>query len=409
MSFSDSLLLLADAPFSFDLPEHNPKLPQYVLDKTVDSITESFERMHLSSERHLVPCSSCEMFLNMPHFQFLQCFPSGNQDFSDFICPQCLNKCELIQRLHELERLVDDLTKEKSRNEIADLEHSFDCLVDGIHQNNFGTQCDLNWCGEAHLKNPCSESDPLAMYINQVNAPSVLNMESDSQSHISSIVTITSEELSDAVLNNPLITDNTTKPYTQNGRNPPLIKHVITDTNAVRRDSDVTVLFTGDSSISNVCITNPRKENKCYKISKPGATVANTQNTLDFLLKSRFKNAKTVVLQVSRNDFTNSLSEQVKHDFEQLFASNTLADKHLVISGPVPSSQYSCEQFSRCLQLNDWLLDTCHAKGACFIDNFDLFWKKKKFFKLGSSELNDFGALVLSNNIRTSARCSELL
>ena len=202
-----------------------------------------------------------------------------------------------------------------------------------------------------HLEKPCSESEPLSMYINQVSAQLDLNMESDSQSHISNsnIVTVIPEELSEVVSNNPLITDNTAKPCTQNGRNPPLIKHVITDTNAVKRDSDVTVLFTGDSNIANVSITNPRQKDKCYKISKPGATVANTQNTLDFLLKSRFKNAKIVVLQVSRNDITNSLSEQVKHDFEQLFASNTLADKHLAISGPVPSSQYSCEQFSRCL------------------------------------------------------------
>ena len=158
--------MLADAPFSFGFPEHNPKFPYSVLDKTVDNITESIERMHLSSERHLVPCSSCEMLLNMPHYQFLQCFPSGNQDFSDFICSQCLNKRELIQRLHELERLVDDLTKEKSRNEIADLEHSFDRLVNSIHQNNLGTQCDLNWCDKMHLEKPGSESEPLSMYIN---------------------------------------------------------------------------------------------------------------------------------------------------------------------------------------------------------------------------------------------------
>ena len=107
------------------------------IDKSFDhSITTDFQKMHLSYERHLVQCSSCNMYLDMPNHQFLQTFPQSNPDFTGFIYPQCMLKGEFIMKIEQLECQLRDMRAEKRQNELSEMENSFDCLLNSM---NLGT------------------------------------------------------------------------------------------------------------------------------------------------------------------------------------------------------------------------------------------------------------------------------
>ena len=114
MVHSDSSLMLAGASCTIELNKISDD--SYTLDKSVEDITNAIQNLQLSceSERHLVPCSSCTMFLDMSHSQFLQCFPAPSYDVTGFICSQCIYKGELLLKVEELECEVKPLRAEKT-------------------------------------------------------------------------------------------------------------------------------------------------------------------------------------------------------------------------------------------------------------------------------------------------------
>ena len=169
-----------------------------------------------------------------------------------------------------------------------------------------------------------------------------------------------------------------------------------------KADSNVSCVFAGDGTIRNVSPFLADSKSKCYKVSRPGASAANLRKTLKYLLETRHKLAKTVLLQVGSNDISNRLTEEVKLDFKLLAEDFQNNDRRLLISGPVPSYHLNSEQFTRTLHLNDWLKRWADTEQLCFIDNFDLFWKKKHLFKRNGKGLNDLGSMVLTYNIRTA-------
>ena len=159
--------MLAEAPCSFSVNQsvHDPLTDDvvvnqdaeesYIFDRGIQDVTNAFQNLQLSSENHLVPCSSCNMFLAMPHTQYVQYFPDANLDCTGFVCPQCMYKGELVVKIQELESLVFKLMEEKRNENISEMEESFDRLVDEV--NEISTTNDIG------LNN--DEIDPLDIYI----------------------------------------------------------------------------------------------------------------------------------------------------------------------------------------------------------------------------------------------------
>ena len=308
---------------------------------------------------------------------------------------------------YTLDKSVEDI---KNWGELSEMENSFDRFIDDINRKRVA-----NACEDLLYDQPDYETDPVSMYLNENN---------DNQIYQSSVVTVTAKETDDEVdkfcNDNGMLNGDTSQPPIFNSL--PLIKQPIIDINRYpedlvnsrkrhfnKQDHDTSILFVGDSTIRNMNIVNGEMKNQCFKVTKPGASITNLRETVKYLLKNRLKNVKTVVLQVGRNDFSNRLSEEVKRDF-LLFIDDIARDnKHLIISGPVPSWQFSCEQFTRCLQVNEWLQNLPLTEGVQFIDNFDLFWRKKHLFENNGYVLTDLGALVLSNNIRINSAGTQML
>ena len=76
---------------------------------------------------------------------------------------------------------------------------------------------------------------------------------------------------------------------------------------------------------------------------------------------------------------------------------------NLMISGPVPLKGLKSEQFSRLLNLNEWLQKWTKENGLIFVDNFDLFWQKNHLFTLTKKGfiVNDLGVMILTHSMRT--------
>ena len=102
------------------------------------------------------------------------------------------------------------------------------------------------------------------------------------------------------------------------------------------------------------------------------------------------------------NDIKGRGSESIKHDLKEVIKNIHKMGKDVIISGPFPTPNMNSECFSRMVCINDWLVDSHSDLDIHFIDNFDLMWNKRALFVEGFDVLNNFGSMVLSNNIRSS-------
>ena len=168
-------------------------------------------------------------------------------------------------------------------------------------------------------------------------------------------------------------------------------------------DDSVEILFMGDKNIANVNLLAFVQREKYYKVTHPNARVKNTENTVNYLLKKRHKNVKTVIAHTGTNDVMKKCpSECMKADFISLAKTISEFGKKLIISGPVPLPCMNSEQFSRLLSLNIWLNKWTGEEGILFIDNFDLFWKKNFLFHRDRRTLDKLGSTVLTNSMTSN-------
>uniref|UniRef100_A0A8C4S2B9 SGNH hydrolase-type esterase domain-containing protein n=1 Tax=Erpetoichthys calabaricus TaxID=27687 RepID=A0A8C4S2B9_ERPCA len=113
-------------------------------------------------------------------------------------------------------------------------------------------------------------------------------------------------------------------------------------------------------------------------------------------------------LNIALNDIRHRQSEILKADFAALIKDmkeRTPLAK-IFTSGPLPLVRQSNEYYSRLLGLNNWLQGFCKNQDIGFINNWDLFWERLRFFKRDGLHPNSFGARVLSKNISKVIRLS---
>lgn len=151
-------------------------------------------------------------------------------------------------------------------------------------------------------------------------------------------------------------------------------------------------LIIGDSIIRNV-----RSESaKCYCF--PGAKVkALVEKCMDLL--PQHPSSKNVIIHVGANDILDEKSKILKRDFTGLLNVLESYGKRLFISGPIPPFGRGMSRFSRTLSFHTWLQSTCAARKVLFVDNFNLFWNRRSFYRSDGIHPNSLGVRVLTDNL----------
>uniref|UniRef100_A0A8C4RPN5 SGNH hydrolase-type esterase domain-containing protein n=1 Tax=Erpetoichthys calabaricus TaxID=27687 RepID=A0A8C4RPN5_ERPCA len=108
-----------------------------------------------------------------------------------------------------------------------------------------------------------------------------------------------------------------------------------------------------------------------------------------------------IVLHAGINDIKHRQSEILKADFAALIkdTKERTPSAKIFISGPLSLVRRSNEYYSCLLGLNNWLQGFCKNQDIEFINNWDLFWERSRFFMRDGLHPNSFGAQVLSENI----------
>uniref|UniRef100_A0A8D3C3S3 SGNH hydrolase-type esterase domain-containing protein n=1 Tax=Scophthalmus maximus TaxID=52904 RepID=A0A8D3C3S3_SCOMX len=104
------------------------------------------------------------------------------------------------------------------------------------------------------------------------------------------------------------------------------------------------------------------------------------------------------------NDTVRRESEWTKDNFNQLFKLLKSYGKSVFISGPLPTLSHDSERFSRLLSLNTWLQSTCHTHDFGFIDNFNLFWNRRSFYRPDGIHPNRLGCSFLAVNLQLAVQ-----
>lgn len=150
-------------------------------------------------------------------------------------------------------------------------------------------------------------------------------------------------------------------------------------------------LIIGDSIVRNV------KVRGAQTIVSPGATVLDIVNNFSDI-ENEYPNADRIIIHVGTNDTSKRKSEVLKNDFLLLFSRVKQSNSNVFISGPTPTCGRGMERFSRLIALNNWLSSVCSSHGVGFIDNFNIFWKRRYLFRRDGLHLNSDGSRLLSDN-----------
>ena len=163
-------------------------------------------------------------------------------------------------------------------------------------------------------------------------------------------------------------------------------------------DEHIKFIVIGDKTVKDIIFTDYDDRRSCYKVAYQAASPLKLLKSLSYLIKTRFKNTKAVLYQVSIHEIANTPSECLKEHFKNLVT--FLRDKNiqLMISGPIPSYSLSTNVFSRVVAIDDWLSKWTDAENVMFVSNFGLFWQKRHLFHRNGT-LNRTGALFLTDNI----------
>uniref|UniRef100_A0A8C5CKM3 SGNH hydrolase-type esterase domain-containing protein n=1 Tax=Gadus morhua TaxID=8049 RepID=A0A8C5CKM3_GADMO len=154
-------------------------------------------------------------------------------------------------------------------------------------------------------------------------------------------------------------------------------------------------LIIGDSTIKD--ITGKRIKTCIF----PYGMVSDINHKLAKVILENPKISQ-IIVHAGFNDVQREQSELLKRDYTDLL--DTLDKTHIKssISGPIPTVDRGINRFSRLLALNTWLSRVCNERGRDFIDNFNLFWRRKYLFRADGLHPNRLGSKLLRDNLLLS-------
>ncbi|KAK3519644.1 hypothetical protein QTP86_017598 [Hemibagrus guttatus] len=157
----------------------------------------------------------------------------------------------------------------------------------------------------------------------------------------------------------------------------------------------------GDSIVRHVRATAAK--GKVHTRCLPGARVLDVSAQVPAILK---KNIGAVVLHAGTNDIRLRQTEILKKDFRSLveLVRTTSPTTRIIVSGPLPTFQRGIERFSRLFAFNEWLQSWCQDQKLPFVDNWNLFWERPRFYRPDGLHPSRVGAAVLSDNISRTLR-----
>uniref|UniRef100_A0A8C7WSB6 OSK domain-containing protein n=1 Tax=Oryzias sinensis TaxID=183150 RepID=A0A8C7WSB6_9TELE len=152
----------------------------------------------------------------------------------------------------------------------------------------------------------------------------------------------------------------------------------------------IDTLLLGEGAISGV--SHRRMQTLCC----PSSTVPVITGLLSKVL---YQGVKQIIIHVGAVDIKNEQYESLKKDFMKLFEEIDKVEVEAFISGPLPNIDGVSLKFSRLFQLNNWLSTECASRGFHYIENFNIFWKRKELFMGRGPHLNRGGARELVKNL----------
>ncbi|KAI5619922.1 hypothetical protein C0J50_20516 [Silurus asotus] len=188
------------------------------------------------------------------------------------------------------------------------------------------------------------------------------------------------------------------KPRSRASPPPPLQAFEISTENrfAPLRETERDTVILGDSIVRHVRATGAKGKvhTRCF----PGARVLDVAAQVPAILKENFG---AVVLHAGTNDTRLRQTEILKRDFRILVETvrSTSPTTRIIVSGPLPTYQRGAEKFSRLLALNEWLQSWCREHKLLFVNNWNCFWERPRFFRPDGLHPSRVGAAVLSENI----------
>ncbi|XP_053476703.1 uncharacterized protein LOC128605365 isoform X2 [Ictalurus furcatus] len=148
------------------------------------------------------------------------------------------------------------------------------------------------------------------------------------------------------------------------------------------------------------CAKRLRRFNKGHTHCFSGARVLGVAAQVSGILK-KDERIGAVVLHTGANDIRLRQTEVLKRDFASLIETvrGRSPTAKIIVSGPLPTYRRGAEKFSRLLALNDWLVSWCNEQNLLFVNNWNLFWKHPRLFRLDGLHPSSLGAELLSDNI----------
>ncbi|KAK3564373.1 hypothetical protein QTP86_017318 [Hemibagrus guttatus] len=161
------------------------------------------------------------------------------------------------------------------------------------------------------------------------------------------------------------------------------------------------VVIIGDSIVRHVRATAAK--GKVHTRCLPGAHVLDVSAQVPAILK---KNIGAVVLHAGTNNIRLRQTEILKKDFSSLveLVRTTSPTTRIIVSGPLPTFQRGIERFSRLFAFNEWLQSWCQDQKLPFVDNWNLFWERSRFYRPDGLHPSRVGAADLSDNISRTLR-----
>ena len=346
----------------------------------------------ISESPNFLHCASCNKYKIPETQEEIALLQSQGMNGNYYICEQCctihdmkLQITELTNQIHELNDRVNILRNIQSSEREID-----NSLITHLTPRHTVFRCQ-NEESSVLANRDLSNAFENVSNCSSVNSTRLLEFDQpiiNNDANATSQSPVTENQTNSSVLPSAAIESQDTN---QNDKN------LITED-----DKRIKYIFTGDKCISKVHVTNQINMKTCYKITYRKNNLKQTLETVNYLLKSRLKNVSKIILQIGVNDIKGRGSESIKHDLKEVIKNIHKMGKDVIISGPFPTPNMNSECFSRMVCINDWLVDSHSDLDIHFIDNFDLMWNKRALFVEGFDVLNNFGSMVLSNNIRSS-------
>ncbi|KAK3518379.1 hypothetical protein QTP86_018493, partial [Hemibagrus guttatus] len=182
---------------------------------------------------------------------------------------------------------------------------------------------------------------------------------------------------------------------------PPVFEIPTQNRFAPLRETECDTVIIGDSIVRHVRATVAK--GKVHTRCLPGARVLDVSAQVPTILK---KNIGAVVLHAGTNDIRLRQTEILKKDFRSLveLVRTTSPTTRIIVSGPLPTFQRGIERFSRLFAFNEWLQSWCQDQKLPFVDNWNLFWERPRFYRPDGLHPSRVGAAVLSDNISRTLR-----